>query len=259
MASAALVLAAALALPSLGSAEGAARADRGNTAAAHSASRRHSPQAPIPAKVHRYARRLVQQYDRNLDGKLQQEEWRHMQGQPARVDADGDGVITPDELAQWIAAYGEHRKLRLAYPLLATEATQEASTPETPVAEPPVASAAAVPTVAARPTEEREKEPSREPVRTAEQPSPTGAEPKPPGARFHVSAKRLPAGLPDWFLRRDTDGDGQLSLSEFAPKATAAERQEFARYDLNGDGLMTPGEVIRATKPRGSSKPSAKR
>ena len=75
-------------------------------------------------------------------------------------------------------------------------------------------------------------------------------------AKFSVRRKRLPAGLPAWFLARDEDGDGQLTLSEFAPKPTPADLREFRRYDLNGDGLITAEECLRAIK---SMKPSAKK
>jgi Ca2+-binding EF-hand superfamily protein len=57
--------------------------------------------------------------------------------------------------------------------------------------------------------------------------------------------ERLPDGLPDWFLRSDTDGDGQISMSEFAHTWTAEKAREFARYDLNGDGIITPKECLQ--------------
>ena len=90
----------------------------------------------------------------------------------------------------------------------------------------------------------------------ADNPTPTEAAPR--ETRFHLSPKRLPAGLPDWFRTRDLDGDGQLTLSEFAPHATAAQQQEFVRYDLNGDGVLTPQEYLKATRPAKSAKSRTK-
>jgi Ca2+-binding EF-hand superfamily protein len=57
--------------------------------------------------------------------------------------------------------------------------------------------------------------------------------------------ERLPDGLPDWFLRCDTDADGQIAMSEYARDWTAEKAKEFARYDLNGDGTITPQEFLQ--------------
>jgi hypothetical protein len=78
---------------------------------------------------------------------------------------------------------------------------------------------------------------------------PTAGEQPRRGTTFYVPKSRLPPGLPDWFLRRDLDGDGQLSLAEFAPNPTQADLEEFARYDRNGDGFITAKECLDALKP----------
>jgi hypothetical protein len=186
-----------------------------------------------PAKVYRYAQRLIQRYDHNGDGKLQADEWRKMHGDPARADANSDGVVSVEELVQWIVAYGSRRRIRVEWPVLAPDQVAE------PTEEPPRAKLA--------PTEEKPagSDTSPTPAAGPSEPAPTA----PRDARFHVSPKRLPDGLPSWFRTRDADGDGQLTLSEFAPQATAAQRAEFSRYDLNHDGVVTPQEYLKATKP----------
>ncbi len=63
-----------------------------------------------------------------------------------------------------------------------------------------------------------------------------------------MAPSTLPRGLPDWFMERDTDGDGQLTINEFAPDGSAAQRRLFAEYDQNGDGVITPEEVLRYLK-----------
>jgi hypothetical protein len=69
--------------------------------------------------------------------------------------------------------------------------------------------------------------------------------------KYVVSPSRLPPGLPDWFRQRDRDGDGQLTLAEYAEVGSAAADREFARYDRNQDGLITPREVLgSAAEPR---------
>ncbi|MFC1597623.1 hypothetical protein ACFL5Q_06780, partial [Planctomycetota bacterium] len=50
-----------------------------------------------------------------------------------------------------------------------------------------------------------------------------------------------------WFLIRDADGDGQVTVAEYAPDASASSIREFARYDRNGDGVLTPQECLRGT------------
>lgn len=191
-------------------------------------------QTPVPAKVHHYAQRLIQRYDRNGDGQLQEEEWQRMRGQPARMDANGDGVVTLDELTQWIVAFGAQRKLRLVQAVAGETASadrpsgEEAKTDDDPGA----------PSEQAKPSSEASAPPQQ-----------AGAKAPVRQGRFHVSAKRLPPGLPPWFLQRDANGDGQITLSEFAPKATAEDRREFSRYDRNGDGVITPQECTKNAAP----------
>ena len=50
-------------------------------------------------------------------------------------------------------------------------------------------------------------------------------------------------GMPLWFLARDLNGDGQLSLNEFAPKLSLKATAFFGQLDADADGLVTPEEV----------------
>jgi len=56
----------------------------------------------------------------------------------------------------------------------------------------------------------------------------------------------VPEGVPGWFYELDTNGDGQVSMDEFASEWTEEKMQEFARLDTNGDGLLTMSEVTRS-------------
>jgi hypothetical protein len=69
--------------------------------------------------------------------------------------------------------------------------------------------------------------------------------------RFLRPHERLPKGLPDWFKAKDTNGDGQISMAEFAAEWTPATEAEFLRYDLNHDGLITPDECLKVEKNSG--------
>ncbi|MCR4412591.1 MAG: hypothetical protein NUV77_09230, partial [Thermoguttaceae bacterium] len=214
------------------------------------------PQSPssdaIPAKLLRYAQRLIHAYDADGDGCLGPGEWASMRGDPRQADADKNGVITLDELARHVADYAQRHKLRLVRPTVGAPAEIVSLFTPSDEAKPAEPSKSApqstgLPAGAAGP-------PGESPAPTADDPAKkpaTGAEPvlpkPPPETKFHVPAKRLPPGLPDWFRQRDADGDGQLSLSEYAPKATPSQIAEFSRLDVNGDGLLTAKEYVRAT------------
>lgn len=62
-------------------------------------------------------------------------------------------------------------------------------------------------------------------------------------------------GLPGWFYELDTNTDQQVALSEFASSGewSVARREEFARYDLNSDGLLTAEEVLQSNSVTGGS------
>ncbi len=216
--------------------------------------RRDAPQTvqtarqAVPAKITRYAQRVLRQYDRNGDGRLQPAEYAPMAGQPARADADHDGVITLDEFAEYVAAYAEQHKLRWGPPAgpLANLASlfTPAESPETAAPRSGRASEPESPGTAARPPG-----PASPTASQAQAPEPP-ARPR-RDTKFYISPKRLPPGLPDWFVGRDADGDGQLTLAEFAPRPTPAQLAEFARMDANRDGLVTARECQRALGKKG--------
>jgi hypothetical protein len=54
----------------------------------------------------------------------------------------------------------------------------------------------------------------------------------------------LPPGLPAWFREYDTDGDGQIALYEW--KAAGQPVERFLAMDSDGDGFLTPDEVLWA-------------
>ena len=67
--------------------------------------------------------------------------------------------------------------------------------------------------------------------------------PTQPVAPFHVPSNLRPAGLPGWFAERDRNGDGQLSLAEYAPSGSRETVASFTRLDANRDGLLTGEEA----------------
>jgi hypothetical protein len=179
-----------------------------------------APAGAVSSKLLRYSQRLIERHDINRDGHLDGTEWSAMQGQPTLADLNRDGRLTADEFARYAAGYGAGRRIRLS-----TSGNVDPADPTSTVDG--VTTAATAPS-AANPIE-------TDPRRTLQFFAP------------------LPAGTPSWFAERDTDGDAQLTLSEFSPRLRNAEVTEFRRYDVNGDGLLTVNELTKASsKPAGA-------
>jgi beta-glucosidase len=51
-----------------------------------------------------------------------------------------------------------------------------------------------------------------------------------------------PGRLPEWFTELDADGDGQIALHEW--QAAGRPVRQFMAMDRNGDGFLTPEEVL---------------
>jgi Ca2+-binding EF-hand superfamily protein len=82
-----------------------------------------------------------------------------------------------------------------------------------------------------------------------------GAKPVPrKSGRFLTAKERLPQNLPEWFLQKDVDGDGQVTMAEFATEWTRERAREFDRYDLNHDGIITAAECLKAEKQAAASR-----
>ncbi len=201
----------------------------------------------VTAKILRYANRLLQRYDADSDGRMQESEWKSMRGDPASADRDGDRIITLDELSRRIAEYGQRRKIRLI-PI-----NLEDLSPSPILLQPTTSSAAG--------------ENNAQPNSTQNQPagnatpgaaaSPASKEDIRPGQRFYVDPRHRVQGLPSWFAARDTNGDQQISMAEFAPKATESDLKEFAAYDADGDGVVTAKECAGKASSTASPQPAA--
>ncbi len=190
------------------------------------------PSIPVPAKVDRYAKRVVRRYDTNGDGRLDATEWGKMGGNPASADTDRDGFLTETEYARYVTDYGQRRRIRLLSSLFHNLS-------ESPRLLHPSTVSGAIPTE----TAQEEFPRNSRLVTPLESPSATeSADPFAAQKRFHVN--RLPSGLPDWFAQRDANGDGQLTLAEFTPEQTPSAIEEFRRYDTDRDGLLTPKGLL---------------
>ena len=58
-------------------------------------------------------------------------------------------------------------------------------------------------------------------------------------------------GLPSWWAERDIHQNGQITMAEYGAGKTWTDElaADFAKYDLNNDGIITPDEAIKATTP----------
>ena len=56
----------------------------------------------------------------------------------------------------------------------------------------------------------------------------------------------LPKGLPTWFKELDKNQEGQVSLQDWLRDGRS--REDFRHYDRNGDGFITPDEVLWVLK-----------
>jgi Ca2+-binding EF-hand superfamily protein len=54
--------------------------------------------------------------------------------------------------------------------------------------------------------------------------------------------------LPTWFFERDRNNDGQIEMSEFTDEWSTEKAKEFASYDSNGDGIITPDELLTSKR-----------
>lgn len=164
------------------------------------------PDASRESRYRYFAQSMFRRYDRNGSGFLEKDEWGPMRNAEA-ADANHDGKITPEELANRLAAYGRGRS---------REGRGGAS----------------------------ESNGSSGPSRTGT--SRTASSDDRKSYRFLTPTERLPEGLPDWFARNDANGDGQVAMAEYATSWSDSKVREFDRYDLNRDGLITPRECLDA-------------
>ena len=150
----------------------------------------------------------MRQYDRNHNQRLERDEWSDRWGEFREADRNRDGVVKLDELTHRLTDYSRNRSGFY------------------------------------RSRSERESDSRSSESSGSSSGSDDSRRPKP--YRFLTPTDRLPEGLPDWFAAKDSNADGQVAMAEFESPGywTAAAVARFARYDLNHDGMITPGECL---------------
>jgi hypothetical protein len=162
------------------------------------------------AKMRDYAKSLLRQYDKNKNGVIDKDEWGSMRGDPAKDDLNKDGQLTLDELIVRLNNYSRGKSSG--------------------------GSSGSTKSYRSRSSGGSYGSKSR------------GDGDKKKTYRVLSPLERLPRGLPDWFARNDKNGDGQIAMSEYAATWSNSKADEFAKYDLNRDGVITPDECLDGSK-----------
>jgi Ca2+-binding EF-hand superfamily protein len=68
-----------------------------------------------------------------------------------------------------------------------------------------------------------------------------------------TAARKLPEGLPGFFTDRDANGDGQVTMAEFADQWSDDVVAKFFDSDFNRDGVITAEESLRSVEEGGAS------
>jgi Ca2+-binding EF-hand superfamily protein len=187
---------------------------------------------------------MMKRYDKNNDGVLDKSEWSQMSGDPEKYDRNHDGKITLDELIDGLKNWNRS----------ADDSNSAAAKSNTASASAATASKTASPSTVAQAGDSSSggNQSSRGSANRRQQDSPGGRSVSSTsnGPHYRGPKERLPEGLPDWFGQSDADGDGQVSMHEFAATWTDEKLAEFSKYDLNGDGFITPEEVLKVSPPK---------
>lgn len=171
-----------------------------------------APAAAIPQPVLDFAESTIKENDANGNGTLDPDEVSKMSSRRRKADVNGDGKITKDELIAYQMGF------QSAAPSTLSSSSSSGSSSTTSGA-------------SSRSVTYGGRTASTKGIKTY---------------RFLAPIERLPQGLPDWFVRSDANGDGQVSMGEFSPSYDDAKAAEFARWDRNGDGLVTSREATSA-------------
>lgn len=166
-------------------------------------------------RVRAYAEGLLRQYDANKNGVLDKDEWSNVRAISKDTDANNDGSVTLDELTLKLGAYGKENGKSGGGATASSGGSTSTSSSGGPSSS-----------------------------RSSRGDAKTSGEKK--SYRQRAATERLPKGLPDWFARNDEDSDGQVVMSEYSTLWSDSKATEFAKFDLDGDGVITPRECLRA-------------
>ena len=172
-------------------------------------------------RMAQFAGSIMERYDANKSGVIEKSEYKNFRTDPSAADTNKDGKITKDELSKWMTSRFSQGGGRGG-----------------------------------------DSSSSRGGSGGSSQDADGGgggADYVGSGSyRFKLPQEGLPEGLPGWYVTSDKNSDGQIAMSEFTGKWDAKTLAEYYAYDVNRDGVITPGEALDTTKSgfvRGVSSP----
>lgn len=151
---------------------------------------------------------LVRRYDENRNGILERDEWTKISGSPANADTNRDGKISRTELINRLIV------MRRARGSSDDEDREESD----------------------RGSDRRERDRDRSA-------SSSGSGER-RSYRFVTAEERIPKDARSWITDHDKNGDGQVAMHEYSSNWTDSRVRDFARYDANSDGIITPEEYL---------------
>jgi Ca2+-binding EF-hand superfamily protein len=184
-----------------------------------------------------FAGKMIKQYDANNSGALERDEWGGLKSDRQKADYDNNGVITKEELARNLSDYGKSRSGSSGSSSSGYSSSGSSSSGSRSYG----ASSGSSGSYASRSSASGSGSGSTRLYGNSGGSSSGGPRKT---SRFLSPVERLPKGLPDWFSRSDADGDGQVAMAEFSSSWNDAKAAEFAGWDRNGDGIITPKEAL---------------
>ncbi len=186
------------------------------------------------SRVRAYAEGLLKQNDANKNGVLDKDEWANVRSITRDTDANNDGTVTLDELTTKLGSYGRDENRSGSG---SSSSSSTASSGSSSSGSSSGGSSSGGGSSGYRSSSGSGYGSGRgDAKQTGEKRS----------YRQRTVAERMPKGLPDWFARNDEDADGQITMAEYATLWSDTKAAEFAKFDLDGDGVITPRECLRS-------------
>lgn len=219
------------------------------------------PAAPLALRF--YGRFLIGKYDANSNGTLERSEWEDKLNGAQAIDLNGDWTLTDQEVLFYLARYASGRTIHNPAPKRPTYVANrvvldaDKETRIRPASAPLRRETAAVAAETDKENANALAEMSDEEVIAmfvAENKALEDVEDQEllgvllteidsATRREYAAPPEALKNVPVWFLARDVDGDGQLTLREFAPTLSTPAVAYFGKLDKNGDGLVVPDEA----------------
>ncbi|MBQ9372722.1 MAG: hypothetical protein IJU03_11065 [Thermoguttaceae bacterium] len=223
-----------------------------------------------PLSVRAYSRFFVMKYDKNGDGMLQRPEWEDKIEGAQAIDLNGDWTLTDQEIMFYLMRFAKDRTIANPNPspVVAPRVNAVVENAEEPLL---IRTASAAPRLASREELDQERQQTTDEdlaemsdedfykLMTEDNPAMESVDDaeilnvllidmdEKTGREFTPSPARM-MDVPIWFLARDVNGDGQLTLLEFSPNLLPATIAQFGKLDSDADGLITADEVRQAAK-----------